>query len=63
MDLELARPAGARTNGNYAGATFMHFENLGYDFLLGDGTGGLSIFSLKNPDEPAVRRRRHGHGS
>ncbi len=30
----------------------MHFENLGYDFLLGDGTGGLSIFSLKNPEAP-----------
>src|SRR3954449_3201263 len=39
-------------NGNYAGATFMHFENLGYDFLLGDGTGGLSIWSLKNPEQP-----------
>ncbi|HEY6888680.1 MAG TPA: hypothetical protein VI300_12900 [Solirubrobacter sp.] len=39
-------------NGNYAGATFMHFENLGYDFLLGDGTGGLSIWSLKSPDKP-----------
>ena len=41
-----------RRNGNYAGATFMHFENLGYDFLLGDGTGGLSIWSLKNPENP-----------
>ena len=30
----------------------MHFENLGYDFMLGDGTGGLSIFSLKNPEAP-----------
>jgi hypothetical protein len=39
-------------NGNYAGATFMHFEKLGYDFLLGDGTGGLSIWSLKNPEQP-----------
>ncbi len=42
----------APANGNYAGATFMHFENLGYDFLLGDGTGGLSIWSLKNPEQP-----------
>ena len=49
-------PTRAR-NGNYAGATFMHFENLGYDFLLGDGTGGLSIWSLKNPEKPTVRRR------
>ncbi|WP_121252145.1 hypothetical protein [Solirubrobacter pauli] len=39
-------------NGNYAGATFMKYENLGYDFLLGDGTGGLSIWSLKNPEKP-----------
>ena len=30
----------------------MHFENLDYDFLLGDGTGGLSIWSLKNPESP-----------
>ena len=30
----------------------MHFENLKYDFLLGDGTGGLSIWSLKNPEQP-----------
>jgi len=36
----------------YAGATFIHYENLGYDFMLGDGTGGLSIFSLKNPEAP-----------
>src|SRR5690242_10785171 len=40
------------TNGNFAGATFMHFENLKYDFLLGDGTGGLSIWSLKDPGNP-----------
>src|SRR3954470_13171962 len=39
-------------SGNYAGATFMHFENLKYDFLLGDGTGGLSIWSLKSPEQP-----------
>ena len=30
----------------------MHFENLGYDFLFGDGTGGLSIWSLKDPENP-----------
>ena len=48
------------TNGNFSGANFIHFENLGYDFLFGDGTGGLSIFSLKDPEQPAVRRRAHG---
>src|SRR3954451_22575281 len=47
---QVANPNNA--NGNYAGATFMHFENLNYDFLLGDGTGGLSIWSLKNPEQP-----------
>ena len=39
-------------NGNYAGATFIHYENLGYDFLFGDGTGGLAIWSLKDPAKP-----------
>src|SRR3954452_20137162 len=40
------------TNGNFAGANFIHYENLGYDFLFGDGTGGLSIWSLKDPAKP-----------
>ncbi len=40
------------TGGNYAGANFVHYENLGYDFLFGDGTGGLSIWSLKDPEHP-----------
>src|SRR3954471_16948586 len=47
---QVANPNNA--NGNYAGATFMHFENLNYDFLFGDGQGGLSIWSLKNPETP-----------
>src|SRR4051794_31626564 len=46
----VANPAGA--NGNYAGANFIHYENLGYDFMFGDGQGGLSIWSLKNPETP-----------
>ena len=49
------------TGGNDAGANFIHYENLGYDFLFGDGTGGLSIFSLKDPEHPprsSVGRRR-----
>ncbi len=41
------------TNGNMAGITFMHYEKLGYDFIFGDGTGGLSIWSLKNPEQPS----------
>ncbi len=47
---QVANPSNA--NGNYAGANFIHFENLGYDFLLGDGTGGLSIWSLKDAEKP-----------
>jgi hypothetical protein len=39
-------------NGAFSGANFIHYENLGYDFLFGDGTGGLSIFSLKDPEHP-----------
>ena len=39
-------------NGAFSGANFIHFENLGYDFMVGDGTGGLSIFSLKDPEHP-----------
>ena len=64
VGLQLARPA--RTghqpelaNGNYAGATFIHYENLGYDFMFGDGTGGLSIWSLKDPAKPQYVSRRH----
>ena len=34
--LDLTNPNAV--NGNYAGATFIHYENLGYDFLFGDGT-------------------------
>ncbi|MDA0182603.1 hypothetical protein OJ997_19995 [Solirubrobacter phytolaccae] len=47
---QVQKPTNA--NGNYAGATFMHYEGLGYDFMLGDGTGGLSIWSLKDPEKP-----------
>jgi hypothetical protein len=39
-------------NGNYAGATFISYENLGYDFMFGDGTAGLTIWSLKDPAKP-----------
>jgi hypothetical protein len=46
-------PASATSqNGNYAGANFIHYEKLGYDFMIGDGTGGLAIWSLKNPEAP-----------
>ena len=41
-------------NGALSGANFMHYENLGYDFMFGDGTGGLSIWSLKDPEQPTL---------
>jgi hypothetical protein len=41
------------TNANFAGANFIHYQKLGYDFLIGDGTGGLSIWSLKDPENPS----------
>ena len=45
-----ASPTG--TGGNYAGGNFIHYEKLGYDFMIGDGTGGLSLWSLKDPEHP-----------
>ncbi len=41
-------------NGALSGANFIHYENLGYDFMFGDGTGGLSIWSLKDPEQPTL---------
>ena len=41
-------------NGALSGANFIHYENLGYDFMFGDGTGGLSIWSLKDPELPTL---------
>ena len=46
--------AAGSLGGNDAGANFIHYENLGYDFLFGDGTGGLSIWSLKDPEHPTL---------
>src|SRR4051794_4153301 len=39
-------------NGALSGANFIHYENRGYDFMFGDGTGGLSVWSLKDPEHP-----------
>src|SRR4051812_26185575 len=41
-------------NGALSGANFIHYENLGYDFMFGDGTGGLSVWSLKDPEHPSI---------
>src|SRR4029078_9792545 len=47
---QVANPNNA--NGNYAGANFIHFENLGSDFSLGEGRGAFSIWSLKDAEKP-----------
>ncbi len=31
---------------------FVHYENLGYDVMVGNGTGGLALWSLQNPANP-----------
>jgi hypothetical protein len=31
---------------------FLHYENLGYDVMVANGTAGLSIWSLKDPAKP-----------
>jgi len=40
------------TNGNMAAANFIDYGGELGDFMFGDGTGGLSIWSLKNPEHP-----------
>jgi len=44
----------AGVGSNFAGANFIHYENLGYDFMIADGTGGLSVWSLKDPAHPLL---------
>jgi len=36
----------------YASLNFVHFENLGYDVMVANGTAGLAIWSLKDPAHP-----------
>ncbi|WP_053227872.1 LVIVD repeat-containing protein [Solirubrobacter soli] len=40
------------TNGNMAAANFIDYGGELGDFMFGDGTGGLSIWSLKDPAHP-----------
>ncbi len=40
------------TNGNMAAANFIDYGGDLGDFMFGDGTGGLSIWSLKDPAHP-----------
>jgi hypothetical protein len=36
----------------FAALNFIHYEGLGYDMMVANGTGGLSIWSLKDPAKP-----------
>jgi len=36
----------------FSSLNFVHFENLGYDVMVANGTAGLSIWSLKDPQNP-----------
>jgi hypothetical protein len=36
----------------FSALNFIHYENLGYDMLVANGTPGMSIWSLKDPAHP-----------
>jgi hypothetical protein len=36
----------------FSSLNFVHFENLGYDVMVANGTAGLSVWSLKDPAHP-----------
>jgi hypothetical protein len=36
----------------FSALNFIHYENLGYDFMVANGTPGMSIWSLKDPAHP-----------
>jgi hypothetical protein len=36
----------------FSALNFIHFENLGYDVMVANGTAGLSVWSLKDPAHP-----------
>lgn len=36
----------------FSSLNFLHFENLGYDVMVANGTGGLGVWSLKDPAHP-----------
>jgi hypothetical protein len=36
----------------FSSLNFLHYENLGYDFMVANGTAGLSVWSLKDPAHP-----------
>src|SRR3954468_7110985 len=36
----------------YSSLNFLHYDNLGYDVMVANGTAGLSVWSLKDPAKP-----------
>ncbi|MFJ8581045.1 LVIVD repeat-containing protein [Micromonospora sp. NPDC093277] len=36
----------------FSSLNFVRYEKLGYDVMVANGTGGLAIWSLKNPEQP-----------
>ena len=36
----------------YSSLNFLHYDNLGYDVMVANGTAGLSVWSLKDPANP-----------
>src|SRR5262249_10237260 len=36
----------------FSSLNFVHFENLGYDVMVANGTAGLGVWSLKDPAHP-----------
>ena len=36
----------------FSSLNFLHYENLGYDVMVANGTAGLSVWSLKDPAKP-----------
>jgi hypothetical protein len=37
----------------YSSLNFIHYDKYGYDFMFANGTGGLAVWSLKDPAHPA----------
>lgn len=38
----------------YSGLNFIHYSKYHYDFMFANGTGGLAVWSLRNPAHPAL---------
>ncbi|SCE98308.1 hypothetical protein GA0074695_2661 [Micromonospora viridifaciens] len=38
----------------YSALNFINYDKYGYDFMFANGTGGLAVWSLKDPEHPAL---------